>query len=119
MPRSTGVVAGRRRGKRILKRAKGFVLSRSKQIRTAMPAVLRAEASGFGDRHRKRRLMRQLWAVRLSAALRARGLKYSSFIHGLKKANIALDRRVLAALANEEPGVFDGVVAKVKQALAV
>src|SRR5262245_43451187 len=117
MTRATGVVAGRRRGKRILKRAKGFVLSRSKQIRTAMPAVLRADTSGFGDRHRKRRLFRRMWSLRISAAVRARGMNYSTFIHGLKKANLALDRKILAGPALGRPEMFDQVFAQVKAAL--
>ena len=117
MPRARGIVASRRRRKRLLKRAKGYFGARSKQLRTVMPSLLRAEACAYRDRRLKRRSFRRLWILRISAAVRARGLTYSKFINGLQKAEIKLDRRVLSALANEEPAVFDGLVDKAKAAL--
>ena len=118
MPRARGIVASRRRRKRLLKRAKGFYGARSKQIRTVMPSLLRAGASAYRDRRRKRREFRRLWITRISAAVRARGMTYSQFFHGLHKAEITLDRRVLSALAIEEPAVFDGIVEQARAARA-
>ncbi len=118
MPRARGIVASRRRRKRLLKRAKGYFGARSKQIRTVMPSLLRAEANAYRDRRRRRRDFRRLWILRISAAVRAHQLNYSKFMHGLKKAQIELDRRALSALAVEEPATFDQLVEKAKAALA-
>jgi large subunit ribosomal protein L20 len=116
MPRSTNRVPSRRRRKRLLKRAKGYVGAASKQIRTAKAAILRAGQYAYRDRRNRRREFRRLWILRISAAVRARGMTYSQFIDGLNRANVDLNRKVLAALAIEEPATFDALVDKARAA---
>ena len=118
MPRTTGTVASHRRRKRILKRAKGYYGARSKQYRTAIAATLKAGACAYRDRRRKRREYRRLWITRISAAARARGMSYSQLIAGLKRADIELDRKILSALAIEEPDTFDRLVESARAASA-
>lgn len=118
MARATGNVASHRRRKRVLKRAKGYRGARSKQIRTAKAAVVKAGQYAYRDRRNRRREFRRLWITRISAAVRMRGITYSAFIDGLNKASIDLDRKILSNLAIEEPGVFDGLVEKAKAARA-
>lgn len=107
-----GKVAHRRR-KRLLKLAKGFKWGRKKKYRLAKQAVFKALTYVFRDRRRKKREFKKLWQMQLNAALRERGLKYSEFIHRLKKKNIQLDRKILAKLANDFPKVFEAIVEKV------
>lgn len=104
--------------KRLLRRAKGFVGGRHRLLRTAKETLLRAGAFAFRDRRRKKRDFRRLWIIRLNAAARMRGLRYSEFIHGLDKADIHLNRKMLSEMAIHDPAAFDAVVAEVKQALA-
>ncbi len=118
MPRATGNVASHRRRKRVLKRAKGYRGARSKQIRTAKAAVVRAGQYAYRDRRNRRREFRKLWILRISAAVRARGLSYSQFINGLNKAEIRINRKMLSTIAIEEPGTFDALVEKAKAAAA-
>lgn len=101
-----------------MKRAKGYYGARSKQYRTAIAATIKAGVYAFRDRRQKRREFRKLWILRISAATRARGMSYSRFIDGLQKANVPLDRKILAALAIEEPDTFDRLVETAKGALA-
>ena len=108
----------RRRRKKILGLAKGFRGSRNNRIKTASHVVKRALAFAFRDRRVRKRDFRQLWIVRINAASRASGLRYSEFMNGLKKSNIELDRSVLADLAVNEPAAFEGLVSKAKEALA-
>jgi large subunit ribosomal protein L20 len=103
--------------KRILKRAKGYWGGRRKLLRTVKETLLRAGAFAFRDRRTKKRKFRQLFIIRLNAACRERGLRYSEFIAGLKKANIELDRKSLSEIAIADPAAFDAVVAEVKAAL--
>lgn len=116
MPRNTYQVASRRRRKRLLKRNKGYVGAASTQLRTAKAAAIRAGKFAFRDRRIRKREFRKLWILRISAAVRARGLTYSQFINGLTKANIEVNRKVLAALAIEEPATFDSIVDKARAA---
>jgi large subunit ribosomal protein L20 len=118
MVRVRSNVAHRKRVKRILKRAKGFRGQRSKNLRSAIPSVLRAGAFAYAHRRLKKRDMRSLWIVRISAAADAAGLNYSRFMSGVKKAGITLNRKALAELAAREPAAFDALVAKVKAAAA-
>lgn len=104
--------------KRMLKRAKGYVGGRSRLFRTAKETLARAGKFAFRDRRVKKRLFRQLWIIRLNAAVRERGLRYSQFIAGLHKANIELDRKSLSELAIHDPPAFDAIVNEVKAALA-
>ena len=114
MPRARGGIKTRRRHKRILKKAKGYVGGRHRLYRTAKETVLRAGAFAYRDRRAKKRQFRSLWIIRVNAAARALGLSYGTFMHGLKKAGIALDRKILAELAVEDPGAFAKLVETVK-----
>lgn len=110
--------ARNRAKKRLFKKTKGYRGGRGKLLRTAKETLIRAEAYAFRDRRVKKRNFRRLWIIRVNAACRERGLRYSTFIHGLKKANIELDRRSLSELAIQDPSAFDAVVEEVKTALA-
>ena len=105
MSRATNNSATRQRHNKILKKAKGFRGGRSKLHRTATVAVDRALAYAYRDRRVKKRNFRQLWIARINAAARIHGLSYSRFMHGLKMAEVEIDRKVLAELAmNDEAG---------------
>jgi large subunit ribosomal protein L20 len=104
--------------KRLLKKVKGFRGGRGSLIRTARETLVRAEAFAYRDRRTRKREFRKLWIIRINAAVRQRGLRYSQFIYGLDKAEIALDRKSLAEMAVHDPDAFDQVVEQVKQALA-
>jgi large subunit ribosomal protein L20 len=96
----------RRRRKKVLKLAKGYRGGRSKLFRTAADAVDKALMYAYRDRKARKRDLRQLWIARINAAARINDLSYSKFIHGLKLANIELDRKVLAELAISDPPGF-------------
>jgi large subunit ribosomal protein L20 len=98
--------ASRGRRRRVLKRAKGYRGARGKLIRLATESVERGLAYAFRDRKARKRDIRGLWITRIGAACRIEGLSYSRFISGLKKAGVALDRKVLADLAVRDRGVF-------------
>ena len=117
MPRARKGAASRRQRKRLLKSAKGYRGGRRKLLRTAKETTMRAMA--FATRHRrvKKRDFRGLWITRLNAAARERGLTYSRFIEGLKKADITLDRKILSEIAISDPAGFDAIVAKAKASL--
>ncbi|MBI4706768.1 MAG: 50S ribosomal protein L20 [Candidatus Omnitrophica bacterium] len=102
--------ATRRRKKRVLKQAKGFWGDRSKQFQQARRALMHALVYSYRDRKVRKRDFRRLWITRLSAACRAEGITYSKFINGLKKANINLDRKILAEIAVMDPKVFSKIV---------
>src|SRR3989442_13674844 len=104
MPRAKGGAKTRRRRKKILKQAKGYVGGRRKLYRTAAETVLRAGAFAYRHRKQKKRTARALWIVRINAAGREAGLSYSRFMAALKKAGVLLDRKVLAELAVTDPG---------------
>jgi len=101
--------------KKVLKLAKGYWMSRSKQFRKAKEAVLHAGNYAFAGRKLNRRNLRRLWITRLNAALKENGMKYSTFIHALKLKKITLDRKILSQLALDYPKVFDKVVETVKK----
>lgn len=103
--------------RRLFKRAKGFRGGRGKLLRTVKETVVRSDAYAFRDRRTRKREFRKLWIIRINAAVRERGLRYSEFIHGLNKAEIALDRKSLAEMAVNDPSGFDQVVEQVKDAL--
>lgn len=112
---------GAARGKakrRLFQRAKGYRGGRNHLLRTMKETLVRAGVFAFRDRRRRRRDFRRLWITRITAAVRSRGLSYSEFIHGLKRAGIELNRKMLAEIAVHDPGGFDNVVAEVKQSLA-
>ncbi|OGW83942.1 MAG: 50S ribosomal protein L20 [Omnitrophica bacterium RIFCSPHIGHO2_02_FULL_51_18] len=110
MPRAKTVPAGRRRRRKFLKRAKGFVGGRRKLYRTARETVQRALAFATRDRRDTKSVIRKLWITRISAGAQANGLNYSRFIGGLKKAKIELDRKILADLAHSDKKVFAELV---------
>jgi len=119
MPRTRIGAARKQRHKRLLARAKGFVGGRSKLYKTAHETLLRAGNHRFNDRKLKKREYRGLWIIRVNAACSARGLRYNQFINGLKKANIALNRKSLSEIAIADPAAFDQIVAKAKAALGI
>ena len=111
-----GVTANKRH-KKILKKAKGYYGARSRVFRVAKQAVIKAGQYAYRDRRQKKREMRQLWVVRINAAARLVGLSYSQFMHGIKLANIDLDRKMLSELAVYNPEAFEAVAEQVKGAL--
>lgn len=112
-----GVVA-RRSHKKILKAAKGYYGARSRVFRVAKQAVIKAGQYAYRDRRVKKRTFRALWITRINAQARNEGISYSQLIAGLKRANVELDRRVLADLAIHDKAAFGQVVARAKAALA-
>ncbi|HEV3136947.1 MAG TPA: 50S ribosomal protein L20 [Pirellulales bacterium] len=104
--------------KRLFKKVKGYRGGRGGLYRTAKETLVRAGVYAFRDRRVRKREFRKLWIIRINAAVRERGLRYSEFIHGLEKANLGLDRKSLSEMAIHDPAGFDVVVARVKQALA-
>lgn len=116
--RTTNGVARRRKKNRLFQKAKGYVGGRRRLLRTVKENLTRAEAFAFRDRRARKREFRKLWIIRINAACRERGLRYSEFINGLIKANIELDRKSLSELAIFDPAAFDAVVEKAKAALA-
>lgn len=109
--------ARRKAKKRLFKRAKGYVGGRRRLLRTVKENLVRAGVYAYRDRRRKKRDFRRLWIIRLNAACRQYDIRYSQFIHGLKKAEIELDRKTLSEMAINSPEAFQEVVAAVKKAL--
>ncbi|MCY4655448.1 MAG: 50S ribosomal protein L20 [Gammaproteobacteria bacterium] len=118
MARIKRSVVSRGRRKRVLKQAKGYYGARSRTFRVAKQAVIKAGQYAYRDRRVKKRTFRSLWIVRINAAARIYGLSYSQLMHGLKKAEIDIDRKVLADLAMNEKGTFENLADKAKIALA-
>lgn len=112
----TGVVR-RRRHKKVLKLARGFYSARHKHFRKAKEQLERSLVYAYRDRRAKKRDFRRLWIIRINAACRLNDISYSRFINGLKKANIELDRKVLANLAMNDAAAFASIVTEVKKAL--
>ena len=112
----TGVVR-RRRHKKDLKLARGFFSARHKHFRKAKEQLERSLVYAYRDRRRKKRDFRRLWIVRINAACRLNDMSYSRFIAGLKKANIELDRKILADLAMNDAKAFSELASKAKAAL--
>lgn len=114
MPRVKRGTQHTKRRSNLLKRVKGYRWGRKSKIRLARPAMLKAGEYAFRDRRAKKRSFRNLWNVKINAAVRAYGLSYSRFIDMLKKANIALDRKVLAQIAEKYPQMFAKVIESAK-----
>jgi len=104
--------------RRLFKKVKGFRGGRNHLFRTAKETLVRAGVFAFRDRRVRKREFRELWIIRLNAACRERGLRYSEFIHGLSKSGLTFDRKTLSEMAIHDPTGFDAVVAKVKDSLA-
>jgi large subunit ribosomal protein L20 len=110
-------VTARARHKKVVKMAKGYVGRASTNFRIAIEKVEKGLRYAYRDRRRKKRDFRSLWIQRLNAGAREHGLTYSQFMNGLKKAGIAIDRKVLADIALKEPASFASLVAQAKSAL--
>ena len=117
MPRVKRGVIAHARHKKILALAKGFRGRRKNVFRIAKQAVMKAGQYAYRDRRTRKRVFRQLWIARINAASRELGVTYSKFMAGLKKAQIDIDRKVLADLAVNDPAAFGRIVAKVKAQL--
>jgi large subunit ribosomal protein L20 len=117
MPRVKRGVTAHARHKKILALAKGFRGRRKNVFRIAKQAVMKAGQYAYRDRRTRKRVFRQLWIARINAASRELGVTYSKFMAGLKKAQIDVDRKVLADLAVHDPAAFGAIVAKVKAQL--
>jgi large subunit ribosomal protein L20 len=118
MPRVRKGAARRQAKKRIFRAVKGHRDPRGKLYRLAKEAATRAEVNARIDRKRRKRDFRSLWIIRLNAACRERGLRYSEFINGCKKASIGLNRKMLSEIAIADAAGFDAIVEEVKAALA-
>lgn len=112
-----GTISIKRR-RNVLRHTKGFRWGRKSKERAAREALLHAWSHAFKDRKRKKREFRALWQIRVNAAARKEGLSYSRLIAALKKAGVALDRKILAALALEEPAAFQTLLERAKNAHA-
>jgi large subunit ribosomal protein L20 len=110
MPRVRPGPATRRRRKKILRAAKGYRGTRSKLFRVAKQAVIKSGQYAYRDRRAKKREFRALWITRVSAACGSRGISYSHFMGGLKRANVFLNRKMLSEVAIADPPGFDGLV---------
>jgi len=117
MARVPGGPRKARRRSKVLDRAKGYYGSRGRLFRTARETVERGLKYAYRDRRRRKRDLRRLWIVRINAAARANGLQYGRFVHGLKLANVALDRKVLADMAVKQPQAFSAVCQTARAAL--
>lgn len=110
MARARGAPASRQRRKKMLRAAKGYVRSRGNLIRVATETVHRAGQFAYRDRRTKKRDMRRLWIVRINAGARTHGLTYSRLMHGLKEANVEVDRKMLAEMALHDADGFAKLV---------
>src|SRR5436190_22184049 len=117
MPRVKRGVTAKARHKKILKMAKGYYGSRSRTYRMAKQAVIKAGQYAYRDRRQKKRQFRALWIARINAAVRELGMSYSTFMAGLKRANIDIDRKVLADLAVTDKAAFDKIAGQAKASL--
>lgn len=118
MARAKRGFKARRRRKKLLGLAKGFRGGRKNRFRNSIHVLRRSLVYAYRDRRVKKREFRKLWIIRINAAVRASGLRYSEFINGLKKAHIDLDRSVLADMALNQPAAFGAIVTQVKSVLA-
>ncbi len=118
MPRAVDGTKRKDRRKKILDQAKGYYGRRSTNHRIAKDAVAKAGQYAYRGRKEKKRDFRKLWIARISAAVQAEGLNYSQFMHGLKMANIELNRKALSNMAVEDKTAFSALVAEAKKALA-
>ena len=118
MPRAVDGTKRKDRRKKILDQAKGYYGRRSTNNRIAKDAVAKAGQYAYRGRKERKRDFRKLWIARISAAVQAEGLNYSQFMHGLKVANIGLNRKAISNMAIEDKTAFSALVAEVKKVLA-
>jgi len=117
MARVKGAMMTRKRRKKVLKLAKGYYGSKSKLFKTAKEAVYKSGQYAYIGRKQKKRDFRRLWITRISAACKINGINYSTFMNGLKKAGVDLNRKMLSEMAIHDPNAFSTVVDKAKAAL--
>lgn len=117
MARVKGAMMTRKRRKKVLKLAKGYFGGKSRLFKTAKQAVMKSGRYAYIGRKQKKRNFRQLWISRISAATRSQGMNYSTFMNGLKKAGIDLNRKMLSEIAISDPAAFTALVEKAKAAL--
>ncbi len=110
MPRTKKSTARRRKHKRVLKEARGYFGTKSRHFQQAKVALMRAGNYAWRDRRARKRDMRRIWIVRITAACRMRGTRYSLFMNGLKMAGILLNRKMLSQIAIHDPAAFDRLV---------
>ncbi len=117
MARVKGAMMTRKRRKKVLKLAKGYYGSKGRLFKTAKQAVMKSGQYAYIGRKQKKRSFRQLWIARISAAARANGMNYSTFMNGLGKAGITLNRKMLSELAIADAAAFTALTEKAKAAL--
>jgi large subunit ribosomal protein L20 len=115
--RTTSAVQRKRRHNRLFQKVKGFRGGRRRLLRTAKETLIRSGVYAFRDRRRRKRDFRRLWIIRINAACRQHGLRYSEFIAGLNSAKIGLDRKSLSELAVADAAAFGAIVEKVKASI--
>ncbi|MEE2769497.1 MAG: 50S ribosomal protein L20 [Pseudomonadota bacterium] len=118
MTRARSGVVSKRSHKKILKQARGYYGARRKVFRVAKQAVIKAGQYAYRDRRQRKRQFRQLWIIRLNAAVREHGLSYSQFIHMLNQSNVNLNRKCLSNMAIEDKASFAKLVAELKKQAA-
>lgn len=116
MARVKGAMATRKRRKKVLKAAKGYFGSKSRHFKMAKQAVMKSGNYAYIGRKQKKRDFRRLWITRISAACKANGVNYSTFMNGLKKADVTLNRKMLSEIAISDPAAFTALVEQAKAA---
>ena len=117
MARIKGATMTRKRRNKVLKSAKGYYGSKSKLFKTAKEAVMKSGQYAYVGRKQKKRDFRNIWITRISAACKLNGMNYSTFMNGLKKAGITLNRKMLSEIAIADPAAFTALTEKAKEAL--
>jgi large subunit ribosomal protein L20 len=117
VPRVKRSVPARKKRRKVLEQARGYVGQSSISYRKAKEQLLHSDVHAYRDRKRRKRVFRRLWIVRINAAARREGLSYNQFVAGCRKANIELDRKVLADIAVNDPGGFTKIAEQAKAAL--
>jgi large subunit ribosomal protein L20 len=117
VPRVKRAVHGQKKRRKVLAEARGFVGQTHVSYRKAKEQLLKSDNAAYRDRKKKKRVFRRLWIVRINAAARQEGLSYNQFVAGCRKANIELDRKVLADIAVSDPAAFSAIAAEAKAAL--
>ena len=117
MARVKGAMMTRKRRKKVMKLAKGYFGAKSRLFRVAKEAVMKSGQYAYIGRKQKKRNFRQLWITRISAGCRANGVNYSTFMNGLKKAGVELNRKMLSEIAIADPAAFTALVERAKAAL--
>jgi large subunit ribosomal protein L20 len=117
VPRVKRSVHARKKRRKVLEQARGYVGQSSISYRKAKEQLLHSDVHAYRDRKRRKRVFRRLWIVRINAAARGEGLSYNQFVAGCRKANIELDRKVLADIAVNDPVAFSKIAEKAKAAL--